>query len=81
MSVILPYCDGDVCDLQGAHFYDDALYTSPADATAKYMQEVLGANHNHFNTIWTPGGWPAGTGDDSNCFSRQAHRRAAAQRR
>ena len=69
LSVILPYCDGDVSDLQGAHFYDDALYTSPGDATPKYMQEILGANHNHFNTIWTPGGWPAGTGDDSNCFT------------
>ena len=33
------------------------------------MQEILGANHNYFNTIWTPGGWPAGTSDDSNCSS------------
>ena len=69
LSVILPYCDGDVSDLQGVRFYDDALYTSPNDASAKYVQEVLGANHNHFNTIWTPGGWPAGTFDDSNCTS------------
>jgi len=69
LSVILPYCDGDVSDLQGAHFYDDALYTSPGDATPKYMQEMLGANHNHFNTIWTPGGWPAGTFDDTSCSS------------
>lgn len=69
LSVILPYCDGDVSDLQGAHFYDDALYTSPTDATAKYMQEILGANHNHFNTIWTPGGWPAGTFNDTTCSS------------
>ena len=35
LSVILPYCDGDVSDLQGIHFYDDALYTSPGDTTAE----------------------------------------------
>ena len=29
-SVILPVCDGDVSDLQGAHFYDDAATTWPA---------------------------------------------------
>jgi hypothetical protein len=26
LSVLLPYCDGDVSDLQGVHFYDDARY-------------------------------------------------------
>ena len=78
LSVILPYCDGDVSDLQGVRFYDDALYTSPNDASAKYVQEVLGANHNHFNTIWTPGGWPAGTFDDTNCTSQNL---TAAQQR
>jgi hypothetical protein len=63
MDVILPYCDGDVSDLQGVHFYDDVRNTT-GDLSAKQYQLVMGANHNFFNTIWTPGGWPAGTADD-----------------
>jgi predicted dienelactone hydrolase len=31
LSVILPYCDGDVSDNQGIHFYDDALYNVAKD--------------------------------------------------
>ena len=64
LSVILPYCDGDVSDLQGMHFYDDSLYNVANDNSPKSTVEVLGANHNFFNTIWTPGGWPAGALDD-----------------
>ena len=63
-AVLLPYCDGDVRDLQGVHFYDDARYNVPGDPTAKHSILVLGANHNFYNTIWTPGGFPAGTSDD-----------------
>lgn len=69
LSVLLPYCDGDVKDLQGAHFYDDARYKVLNDQTPKYLQEVIGANHNHFNTVWTPGRFPAGTWNDSTCPS------------
>jgi hypothetical protein len=64
LAVPLPYCDGDVSDLQGVHFFDDARYNVPGDASAKHTILVMGANHNFFNTIWTPGGWPAGTADD-----------------
>jgi len=64
VGVILPYCDGDVGDLQGVHFYDDARYVDPQDITAKHSFLFMGANHNYFNTIWTPGGFPAGTIDD-----------------
>ena len=31
LNVLLPYCDGDVSDLQGVHFYDDARYNVPGD--------------------------------------------------
>ncbi len=61
---IAPYCDGDVSDLQGVHFYDDVRYGNPADDAPKYNMVMLGANHNHFNTVWTPGMFPAGTSDD-----------------
>ena len=62
--MILPYCDGDVSDNQGIHFYDDALYNVANDNSPKNYLEVMGANHNFFNTIWTPGGFEAGTSDD-----------------
>ncbi|HEX8130128.1 MAG TPA: hypothetical protein VF527_13580 [Pyrinomonadaceae bacterium] len=64
LEVILPYCDGDVSDNQGVHFYDDARYNVPGDAAAKHTVQVMGANHNFYNTVWTPGMFPAGTGDD-----------------
>src|ERR1044071_838113 len=54
LNVMLPYCDGDVSDLQGVHFYDDARYNVPGDNAPKHYELVMGANHNFFNTIWTP---------------------------
>jgi hypothetical protein len=85
-NVLLPYCDGDVSDLQGAHFYDDARYSSPGDLTAKYTLLVMGANHNFYNTVWTPGfGFPAsddwGVRGDPVCDSGSAGRLSAAEQR
>lgn len=54
LNVMLPYCDGDVSDLQGVHFYDDARYNVPGDPAPKHYVLVMGANHNFYNTIWTP---------------------------
>ena len=64
LSVMLPYCDGDLSNLQGVHFFDDARYNVPSDATPKHTILVMGANHNFYNTIWTPGVFPAGATDD-----------------
>jgi len=64
LSVLLPYCDGDVNDNQGVHFYDDARYNVAGDAAPKHTIQVMGANHNFFNTVWTPGLFPAGASDD-----------------
>jgi hypothetical protein len=68
LAVLLPYCDGDVSDNQGVHFYDDARYNVPGDAAPKHTVQVMGANHNFYNTVWTPGMFPAGTSDDWNAF-------------
>jgi hypothetical protein len=65
LAVVLPYCDGDVYDLQGVHFYDDARYRVPGDPTPKHTVTVFGANHNFFNSVWTPGGGYPGAFDDS----------------
>ncbi|MFC0629077.1 hypothetical protein [Kribbella deserti] len=64
MSVILPYCDGDVSDLQGQHFHDDTMYAAGGDRAARSTVLVMGANHNYFNTEWTPGLSEAPSGDD-----------------
>src|SRR5207247_1187995 len=61
-ETLLPYCDGDVSDLQGVHFYDDARYSAPGDLTRKHTVYFMGANHNFANTVWTSG-FP-GSGDD-----------------
>lgn len=61
---IAPYCDGDVADLQGVHFYDDARYLDDDDTMPKHNLMMLGANHNYYNTVWTPGEFPAGAADD-----------------
>ncbi|MEO3854069.1 hypothetical protein [Acrocarpospora sp. B8E8] len=62
-ATILPYCDGDVENLMGQHIVDDSRH-SFKDNVLRSAVLTMGANHNFFNTIWTPGGWPASTGDD-----------------
>lgn len=62
-ATVLPYCDGDVENLMGQHIVDDSRH-SFADNVLRSAVLVMGGNHNFFNTIWTPGGFPAGTGDD-----------------
>nr|WP_238355016.1 Calx-beta domain-containing protein [Kribbella sandramycini] len=64
MSVILPYCDGDVSDLQGQKFFDDTRYSVTGDAAPLSTVTVLGTNHNFFNTEWTPGQSEAPSSDD-----------------
>jgi len=87
LNVILPYCDGDVVDLQGVHFYDDARYNVPGDNSPKHYELVMGANHNFFNTIWSPDSSPFpgalddwvtfvhGGNSDSQCGSSKGNQR------
>jgi hypothetical protein len=63
VGVLLAYCDGDVHDLAGVAYFDDARYDSETDATPKYTFLGLGANHNYFNTFWTPELFEAGFDD------------------
>lgn len=59
----LPGCDGDVSDLQGQIFVDQTRGLSRGEAlhSALYM---IGANHNYFNSEWTPGQAEAPAFDD-----------------
>ncbi|MDQ3048386.1 MAG: T9SS type A sorting domain-containing protein [Bacteroidota bacterium] len=61
---IAPYCDGDVSNIQGVHYYDDTRYSVLTDQSPKHNILMMGANHNFYNTVWTPGTYIAGTSDD-----------------
>ncbi|WUV71089.1 hypothetical protein OG223_48050 [Streptomyces sp. NBC_01478] len=60
---ILPGCDGDVSDLQGEVYVDGTRGVSKGTAlhSAVYVE---GADHNFFNTEWTPGQAQAPAEDD-----------------
>ncbi|MFI1676117.1 hypothetical protein [Streptomyces sp. NPDC020607] len=62
-ATILPGCDGDVSDLQGELYVDGTRGVSRGTAlhSAVYM---VGANHNFFNSEWTPGQSKAPSVDD-----------------
>ncbi len=63
------YCDGDVSDLQGQKFTDVSRDLASDDTSLKSSVLVLGANHNYFNSEWTPGVAVAPANDD--WFGRQ----------
>ena len=73
LNVLLPYCDGDVSDLQGVHFYDDARYNVPGDTAPKHYELVMGANHNFYNTIWSPSSPFPGAANDWLAFVQGGH--------
>jgi hypothetical protein len=71
MTVILPYCDGDVSNQQGQHMLDDSRYAFDDDVLRSGVW-VMGANHNFFNSRWTPAKYPYSTSDDwSNSTARR----------
>jgi len=69
LAVVLPYCDGDVMDLQGAHYFDDARYANPSDLAEKYIFAMQRSNHNYFNTTWSPSTFVSGAVDDFGAFA------------
>jgi hypothetical protein len=56
----------------GQHIVDDSRHNF-SDNVLRSAVLVMGANHNFFNTIWTPGGWPSGTADDWASFAEGAN--------
>ncbi|CAL2095789.1 conserved protein of unknown function precursor containing a type A C-terminal secretion signal [Tenacibaculum sp. 190524A02b] len=73
-AVILPYCDGDLTDLPGLWNYD-----RQTEISNKPVHQILlkGANHNYFNTVWTPNLFPAGTTDDWEHFTKDSKEKGA----
>lgn len=51
-ATLLPTCDGDVADLQGAFTFDNNRFANSFDSAPRYQIVIKGANHNYFNTEW-----------------------------
>ncbi|MFI1018759.1 hypothetical protein [Streptomyces sp. NPDC020965] len=60
---ILPGCDGDMNDLQGQMYLDATRGIGRGTALHSAVY-VVGANHNYFNSEWTPGQAEAPAHDD-----------------
>lgn len=86
-TVILPYCDGDVSDLQGQQYVDQGARIATGDNSLKSSVLMMGANHNYFNNYWTPGatGAPAdddwGDPSDASCGTSSKQRLSPADQR
>ncbi|MEV6604798.1 hypothetical protein [Kutzneria sp. NPDC051319] len=59
----LPACDGDVYNLQGQQYVDSTRGVSKGKALHSALY-IAGANHNFFNSEWTPGVSTAPSVDD-----------------
>ncbi|BCJ59148.1 Ig-like domain-containing protein [Micromonospora endophytica] len=65
---ILPMCDGDVSNLQGARLYERSQYVNPNDPFPRIQVEHLGANHNWYNSVWYADGSADGqNNNDAAC--------------
>jgi hypothetical protein len=60
---LLGYCDGDLTGLEGQG-YADVGRDLAGDSALRSSVLVMGANHNYFNTEWTPGSSVAFAEDD-----------------
>ncbi|MEU3985127.1 hypothetical protein AB0F77_34540 [Streptomyces sp. NPDC026672] len=53
-TTLLPYCDGDVSDQQGQHFYADSRDGTFPDDVLRSNLWVMGTDHDFYNSSWTP---------------------------
>jgi hypothetical protein len=51
-ATILPYCDGDVFDLEGAFMWERGKADNSAAGFPHIQWSVNSTNHNYFNTEW-----------------------------
>ncbi|UXN62499.1 alpha/beta hydrolase family protein [Phyllobacterium zundukense] len=52
LANLLPSCDGDVTNLEGARSYDNNRYGPQTDSAPRYQIFVKGANHDFYNRKW-----------------------------
>jgi hypothetical protein len=64
---ILPWCDGDVSNLQGARIYERSQHVKGTNPYPTINSSQLGGNHNFYNTVWFADANPdTGASDDAN---------------
>ncbi|MCB1036856.1 MAG: hypothetical protein KDD47_23725, partial [Acidobacteria bacterium] len=61
--------DGDVWNLQGFRPWDDSFPTGSSPQFEKSLAYVHGANHNFWNTVWTPGSGDPYASDDGASYT------------
>jgi hypothetical protein len=65
---ILPMCDGDVSNLQGARFFERSQYINGDDPFPRIQVTQQGAIHNWYNTVWYADGAADGqANNDAAC--------------
>lgn len=64
---ILPWCDGDVSNLQGARFFERSQYVNGGNPFPSIQVSHLGANHNWYNTVWFADGQDGNSNRDPAC--------------
>jgi large repetitive protein len=65
---ILPTCDGDVSNLQGARMFERSQYVDGGDPFPKIQVTHIGAIHNWYNTVWyADGGADGQANNDAAC--------------
>lgn len=69
---VLPWCDGDVSNLQGARIYERSQHVAGENPYPTVQSSQLGGNHNWYNTTW----FADSNGDDSSGGSDAACRPA-----
>ena len=63
-ATILPMCDGDVSNIQGARFFERSQYADPGDPFPRIQWALHGTNHNFYNSNWI--------NDDAGSYSTSA---------
>ena len=63
LMVILPWCDGDVSNLQGARIYERSQHVNGDNSYPTILSSQLGGNHNWYNTVWKADGDDSGLRD------------------
>lgn len=63
---ILPTCDGDVSNLQGARMYERSQYRE-GDPYPRIQSTQIGGNHNWYNTVWVADGEDGSSTVDDAC--------------
>jgi len=64
---VLPWCDGDVSNLQGARFFERSQYINGENPFPSIQVSHLGANHNWYNSVWFADGQDGNASGDAAC--------------